>query len=80
MIDKEKGPLYTDNRKLLPVSDGIGEEVDANSINTADGWNMTRKLITANGTMPGPDIIVYQNQKITIVVYNHLLSEEVSIH
>lgn len=78
MIDKEKGLLYTQNRKVLSVSSG--EEVDVNSVITADGWNITRKLITANGTMPGPDIIVHQNQKITIIVYNHLLSEEVSIH
>lgn len=78
MIDKEKGPLYTENRKLFSKS--TRKEVDANNINTADGWNLTRMLITANGTMPGPDIIVHQNQKITIVVYNHLLSEEVSVH
>eukprot|EP00105_Crassostrea_gigas_P021929 XP_011441257.1 PREDICTED: L-ascorbate oxidase [Crassostrea gigas] len=78
MIDKEKGPLYTENRKVLSAR--YGQEVDINSVITADGWNMTRKLITANGTMPGPDIIVHQNQKITIVVYNHLLSEEISIH
>lgn len=59
MIDKEKGPLYTENRKLFSKS--TRKEVDANNINTADGWNLTRKLITANGTMPGPDIIVHQN-------------------
>lgn len=78
MIDKEEGPLYTQDKKVLSVKSG--KEVDVNSVVTADGWNMTRKLITANGTMPGPDIIVHQNQTITIVVYNHLLSEEVSIH
>lgn len=78
MIDKDKGHLYTQNRTIL--SHLSGEKVDINNVISADGWNMTRKLITANGTMPGPDIIVHQNQKITIVVYNHLLSEEVSIH
>lgn len=47
---------------------------------SADGWNETKHLITANGSMPGPDIIVYQNQTITIIIRNKLINEAVTIH
>ena len=78
MFHRTDGQLFTRNRRLFAVSSG--KEVPLQGVITADGWNVTRKLITANGTMPGPDIIVHQNQKITIIVHNHLLSEGITIH
>ena len=78
MLHQNEGPLFTQDRQVFSVHSG--KEVPQDSVITADGWNVTRKLITANGTMPGPDIIVHQNQKITVIVYNHLLSEGITIH
>lgn len=57
MIDKEKGLLYIENRKLFSKS--IRNEVDVNNINIVDGWNLIWKLIIVNGIMFGLDIIVY---------------------
>lgn len=54
---------------------------DIEDVIIADGWNKTTKLlITANGSLPGPDIILYQNQRITILVKNMLINEAVTIH
>ena len=78
MLHQNEGPLFTQDRKIFSVNSG--KEVPPDSVITADGWNVTRKLITANGTMPGPDIFVHQNQKITVIVYNRLLSEGITIH
>ncbi|XP_048765961.2 uncharacterized protein LOC125673437 isoform X2 [Ostrea edulis] len=78
MIDPTSGPLYVDDRSLYPI-DG-GEAVNISNVISADGWNKTRRLVTANGTMPGPPIYLYQNQRITVIVTNNLINEAVTIH
>ncbi|XP_063436411.1 uncharacterized protein LOC134717846 [Mytilus trossulus] len=69
--------VYAKDRKLYSLSTNGPVPID--DIITADGWNHTRYLLTANGSMPGPPIIIYQNQKITIIVKNHLLNEAVTL-
>ncbi|XP_062575775.1 uncharacterized protein LOC134237656 [Saccostrea cucullata] len=74
MIDPLNGPVYAKDRSLFTV-DG-DKEVPTECVNTADGWNLTTtNLLTANGKMPGPNIVVYQNQKIIIKVKNKLMNE-----
>jgi FtsP/CotA-like multicopper oxidase with cupredoxin domain len=48
---------------------------------SADGWyNTSRMVVVANGTMPGPPLIVYEGQQLIINVVNKLPSEQVTIH
>ena len=45
---------------------------------TADG--VPRMVTTVNKTIPGPPIIVYENQEVKIHVKNNLLDRSTSIH
>lgn len=80
MIDPEKGQVFAKDRKLYAYSDP-DVEIAVENVITADGWNnSTFPLLTANQSMPGPPIFLYQNQTITIIVQNNLLNEAVTIH
>ena len=80
MVSATHGPVVSRNRKLFLASNDTIELPIESPITTADGFRKTRKLITANGTMPGPDIIIYENQKITVIVKNNLFNEDVTVH
>lgn len=54
--------------------------VEMNDVISADGWETPRLVVVANGTMPGPTIIVYVGQTVKIHVTNKLKSEQVTIH
>lgn len=79
MNDPDTGPVFAQNRKLYSVK-RPDKEVAIENVITADGWNTTLQLITANQSMPGPPIFLYENQKITIIVQNNLLNEAITIH
>ncbi|XP_071140405.1 uncharacterized protein [Mytilus edulis] len=72
--------VYVKDRAIYSINAAITDQVSIDDIITADGWNQTRHLITANGSMPGPSIIIYENQKITILVTNQMINEAVTIH
>ncbi|VDI51283.1 iron transport multicopper oxidase, partial [Mytilus galloprovincialis] len=76
MQDKNDVRVYAKDRRLYSHKGAV----PIDDIISADGWNLTRKLITANGTMPGPPIFMYQHQYITIIVHNYLVNESVTIH
>ncbi|XP_063438660.1 uncharacterized protein LOC134719600 [Mytilus trossulus] len=78
--EKEIRQVYVKDRELYSTNPAINGPVPIDDIITADGWNHTRHLITANGSMPGPSIFIYQNQKITILVTNQMINEAVTIH
>nr|XP_022304117.1 laccase-5-like [Crassostrea virginica] len=79
MIDSEIGLVYTENRKIFALKNS-SIEVPLENVITADGWNATQPLLTANKSMPGPTIFLYENQTITIIVQNNLVNEPVTIH
>lgn len=79
MNDPDVGPVFAQNSKLYSVKHP-NKEVAIENVITADGSNTTLKLITANQSMPGPSIFLYENQKITIIVQNNLLNEAITIH
>ena len=79
MLSSENGPVYTDNRTLYAVDDS-SIEVPLEDVITADGWNATQPLLTANKSMPGLTIFLHENQLITIIVQNNLVNEPVTIH
>ncbi|CAG2217335.1 unnamed protein product [Mytilus edulis] len=78
MNENQAGQVYAKNGKLYSQETNVPVQTD--NVISADGWNLTRNLITANGTMPGPTIFIYQNQTITILVNNLLINETVTVH
>ncbi|XP_046357778.2 laccase-5-like [Haliotis rufescens] len=46
----------------------------------ADGYEPQRLVTVANGTMPGPAIVVYEDQTVIVHVKNELYNEGVSMH
>ncbi|XP_048741744.2 uncharacterized protein LOC125655475 isoform X1 [Ostrea edulis] len=54
--------------------------VNSDEVITADGWEMQRVVIVANGTLPGPTITVYEDQTLIVHVKNNLYSDTVTIH
>ncbi|KAK6176483.1 hypothetical protein SNE40_014763 [Patella caerulea] len=71
------GRLYPYNENRTSVEYSIK---DTSKIISVDGWENSRLVIVANGTLPGPSIEVYEGQKIIIHVKNDLISESTSIH
>ncbi|WAR03598.1 ASO-like protein, partial [Mya arenaria] len=74
---------FPSNGKLFAydvVNTSDASPIPADNVITGDGWE-TPKLITAvNGKFPGPDIIVYEGQKVVVFVKNRLTSQAVTIH
>ena len=75
-VYSDAGKLYRYDVKNISGSRPIAVD----DVITADGWESTRLVVVANGTMPGPPIIVYEGQRVIIHVTNKLKSEEVTIH
>ena len=81
MFSKDHGHVITNNRNIYLAEDPTFQLPLSTPIITGDGYiNTTRTVIVANGTLPGPKIVMYQNQKITIIVNNNLMNELVTIH
>ena len=81
--DYEDYEIHTKDRQIFYTDEDSGETLPFPSnvhINTADGATKPRKLIVANGTMPGPQIVLYEKQTISIIVHNRLLNDAVTIH
>ncbi|XP_059140776.1 uncharacterized protein LOC131928705 [Physella acuta] len=55
-------------------------KLDREKVITADAYVDPKLVITANGTMPGPPIEVYEGQTITVHVRNDLISDAVTVH
>ncbi|XP_061184675.1 uncharacterized protein LOC133192695 [Saccostrea echinata] len=79
--EKEKA-VYSSNGSLykyttdpiLPVPVNVSEVI------TADGYEKQMAVVVANGTLPGPSIIAYEDQILVVHVKNNLMSETVFIH
>ena len=54
--------------------------IDPAEVVVGDGYEGQRLVVVANGSLPGPDIIVYEGQRLIIHVKNKLHSEGVTIH
>ena len=79
MYSQTLGPVIPKHRNLYDKN-GIKQLNWTEPITSADGFHIPRKLIVANGTMPGPSIVIYENQTITIFLKNKLFNEAVTIH
>ncbi|VDH93082.1 Hypothetical predicted protein [Mytilus galloprovincialis] len=81
----EDGPVYAHNGKLFlyNVTDTANASpYKMDEIMTADGWEGSsgRLIVSANKSLPGPPIIVYEGQTVIINVHNNQLTEATSIH
>lgn len=56
----------------------VSKQISIDDVVTVDGHN--RMGIAINDVIPGPAIIVYENQKVIVHVHNLLLSDSVTIH
>jgi FtsP/CotA-like multicopper oxidase with cupredoxin domain len=54
--------------------------VPPEGVTTADGYIENRMVYVVNGTFPGPDIVVYEGQDITVHVKNNIDAEPLTIH
>ncbi|KAK3105563.1 hypothetical protein FSP39_000555 [Pinctada imbricata] len=54
--------------------------INVSEVIVADGFEGYKLVTIFNMTMPGPDIIVYEGQRLIITVENLLLSEAVTVH
>ena len=80
MVSDTEGPVISKDRKLYVDYLDNHEVKEPERVITLDGFQSKRVLIVANGTIPAPPIISYENQKVTVVVRNHLHNQAVSIH
>ena len=76
LVYPANGNLY----KYDVVNVSSAEPISAQDVITADGWETPRLVAAINGTIPGPDIIVYEGQTITIYVKNLMVSVSITIH
>ncbi|XP_071140315.1 uncharacterized protein [Mytilus edulis] len=83
MMHPTEKAVYPQNGKLYRydvTNTKDAAEITIDDVITADGWETARLVVVANGTMPGPPIIVYEGQTVIVHVTNHLKSEDVTIH
>ncbi|KAL4218092.1 hypothetical protein ACF0H5_022828 [Mactra antiquata] len=66
--------------KLYQYNDDTNTEIDPHDIVLADGSIHNKVIAVFNRTMPGPTLVVYKNQEVTIHVKNGMLSDGVSVH
>ncbi|XP_056010293.1 uncharacterized protein LOC130051743 [Ostrea edulis] len=83
--------MYHDTEKAVYPKNGflykyditdtnLAAPVNISEVITADGWEDRKLVVVANGTLPGPSIIAYEDQVLVIRVTNSLPSDTVSIH
>ena len=80
---RHKDLVYPANGNLYKydvVNVSAAEPISTREVITADGWEVPRLVVAVNGTVPGPDIIVYEGQTVTVYVKNNLRSDAVTIH
>ncbi|XP_014787382.1 uncharacterized protein LOC106881493 [Octopus bimaculoides] len=76
LVQPYNGKLYR-----YDVTNFTGAEpIPTDKVITMDGFSEAVKVITINGTVPGPTIEVYKGQRVIIDVENHLFSEGTTIH
>jgi len=74
LVYAHKGKLYLYNEHFSNYS----TEVPTEEVITVDGVNRMVKAV--NGSIPGPPIVVYEGQMITVHIRNMLLSDSATIH
>ncbi|KAL4218093.1 iron assimilation by reduction and transport [Mactra antiquata] len=66
--------------KIYQYNDDTNTEIDPHDVVLADGSDHDKVIAVFNRTMPGPTLVVYKNQEVTIHVRNLMLSDAVAVH
>ncbi|XP_065652013.1 uncharacterized protein LOC100198324 [Hydra vulgaris] len=77
----EKNLVYAHNGKLYLYNEhhsNYTTDVPMDKVMSVDGVN--RMVEAVNGTVPGPPIVVYAGQMVTVHIRNMLLSDSATIH
>ena len=86
MTHPQHRALWAKNGKVYKLEDiNATLPIDYELAITADGYVNGgfvnyRRVVVANGSLPGPEIIVYEGQLLKINVINNLMSESTTIH
>ena len=73
--------VWANNGQIYKVTDvNASAPIDYSDVITADGSDEYRAVVVANGSLPGPELILYEGQLLRINVINHLKSETTTIH
>ncbi|XP_074657291.1 uncharacterized protein LOC141910498 [Tubulanus polymorphus] len=72
-----QGRLYNWNDD--PTNPNVSA-IDPANVVVSDGFMRPIRMLTFNGTVPGPDIVAWENQEIIINVHNKDISEAISVH
>ena len=82
MHPKEKAVYPTEGRLYkYDVTNTSGvTPIDPAEVVVGDGFERQQVVVVANKSLPGPDIIVYEGQRLIVHVINELPAEGVSIH
>ncbi|KAL4229074.1 hypothetical protein ACF0H5_012113 [Mactra antiquata] len=76
----QKVYINSTDGKIYQYNDDTNTEIDPHDIVLADGSDHDKVIAVFNRTMPGPTLVVYKNQEVTIHVKNLMLSDGVSVH
>ncbi|XP_033744890.1 laccase-1-like [Pecten maximus] len=76
LVYPQEGQLYHFDIQNPTPSDIIPTE----NIITGDGYYDSRVVTVANYSLPGPPVIVYEGQMVTVHVHNHMASDAVTVH
>ena len=76
LVVPHNGKLYRYDTKNFSSAVPISPD----DVITADGWSESRMVSVVNGTMPGPVINVFQDQRVVIHVTNNMMEETTSVH
>nr|KAG5686609.1 hypothetical protein BaRGS_006283 [Batillaria attramentaria] len=67
---------HTDREATTPLDESQYKDM----VVVADGWTPARLVTVVNDTMPGPCLVLYEGQKVTVHVFNDLWSDGLTIH
>ncbi|KAL4218091.1 hypothetical protein ACF0H5_022827 [Mactra antiquata] len=78
--NRQKVYINATDSKIYAYNDDTNTEIDPHDVVLADGSIHNKVIAVFNRTMPGPTLVVYKNQEVTIHVKNRMLSDGVAVH
>ena len=76
LVFPANGQLY----KYDVTNTSAAEAIPLDEVISGDGWEDPRLVAVVNGKLPGPDVIVYEGQKVIVYVKNKMTSVTSTIH
>ncbi|KAK3105847.1 hypothetical protein FSP39_007040 [Pinctada imbricata] len=83
MVHPTERAVYLSDGKLYRydvTNTSAATPINASEVIIGDGFEQKKLVVVFNMSMPGPDIIVYEGQRLLMTVVNELYSEAVTVH